>query len=141
MEIHQLWRSSFYSKCLKSNVNSRNGTKNSEKVVCFLDNCYELGAANSHNSEKSTCHRISMCQQNPPISQITKRDIFPISFPQSDKKIWQKGSHEDFASVWNPLTSWLSKCVLKQRFLESDLTKSFTVCKFGNILAMTIIFF
>ena len=73
------------------------------------------------------------------ISQITKRDILKISFSQSDQKIWQKGSREDFTSVWNPLTSWLSKGILKQRFLESDLTKFFTVCKFGNMLAMTII--
>ena len=35
---------------------------------------------------------------------------------------------------------WLSKRVPKQRFLQSNLTKFFTVCSFGNKLAMNIIF-
>ena len=60
---------------------------------------------------------------------------------QSDEKIWWKCSHADFTRVWDPLTCWLSKGVLKQCFLESNLTKSFTVCKFRNKVAMTIIFF
>ena len=42
--------------------------------------------------------------------------------------------------VWDTLTWWLPKGVLKQRFLESDLTQSFTLFNFGNTLAMTIIF-
>ena len=37
-------------------------------------------------------------------------------------------------------TCSLSKRVLKRRFLESGLTKIFTVCNFGTILPMTIIF-
>ena len=60
---------------------------------------------------------------------------------QSHEKIWWKCSHADFTRVWDPLTCWLSKGVLKQCFLESNLTKSFTVCKFRNKVAMMIIFF
>ena len=29
--------------------------------VAFLFNCFELGVANSLNSEEDTCHRESMC--------------------------------------------------------------------------------
>ena len=36
--IHQLWPSSFFSKCLKFDVNSRNGTENWEKLIQFQDN-------------------------------------------------------------------------------------------------------
>ena len=70
-----------------------------------------------------------------------KGDIFQVSFYQSDGKISAKCSRSDFTRVWEPLTCWLSKGVLKQCFLESNLTKSFTVCKFRNKVAMTIIFF
>ena len=59
---------------------------------------------------------------------------------QSDEKIWWKCSHADFRKVLDPLTCWPSKGVLKQCFLEGNLTKSFTVFKFGNKGAMTIIF-
>ena len=34
--------------------------------------------------------------------------------------------------VWDPLTCWQSKNVLKKSFLESGLTKSLTICNFGN---------
>ena len=67
--------------------------------------------------------------------------IFQVRFHQSDGKISWKCSHSDFARVWDPLTCWLSKGVLKQCFLESNLTKFFTACKFRNKKAMTIIFF
>ena len=43
--------------------------------------------------------------------------------------------------MWGAFTCSLSKRVLKQSFLESGLTKFFTVCNFGNTLAMTSIFF
>ena len=51
-----------------------------------------------------------------------------------------KGSHADVTSFWDPLTCSLSKDVLKRLFLESGRTKSVTVCKFGNTLAMTMFF-
>ena len=38
-EIHYLWPSSFPLKCLKFDVDSRNGTKNSENVSRFWDKC------------------------------------------------------------------------------------------------------
>ena len=35
----------------------------------------------------------------------------------------------------------MSKDLLKRRYLESGLTKTLTVCNFGNTLAMTMTFF
>ena len=52
------------------------------------------------------------------------------------KKTWEKRSHGDFATIWDAFTYWN----LKRRYLQSGLLKFFTVCNFGNILAMTIIF-
>ena len=51
-----------------------------------------------------------------------------------------KRSQEDFASIWDAFTYWISKRFLKQHFSESGLTKIFTVYNFGNTFAMTIIF-
>ena len=44
-------------------------------------------------------------------------------------------------SIRDTLICRLSKCVLKRRFLESGVTKFFTVCSFGNTLAKANIFF
>ena len=82
-----------------------------------------------------------MLPKTPIISNSNNGDIFKIISTQSDKKIRYKSSPADFASVCYPLTCWLLKDVLKWRFLESGLSKSLTVCNFGNILAMTIFFF
>ena len=68
-------------------------------------------------------------------------DILQINFPENDEKTWQKRSDGDLASILDAFTCWLSKRVLKERFLESGLTKIFTVSSFLNTLAMTIILF
>ena len=42
--------------------------------------------------------------------------------------------------IRDTFTFWLSKRVPKRCFLQSNMTKFFTVCNFGNKLAMNIIF-
>ena len=42
-EINQLWRSSFFWKCSKFNVDFENGRKNPEKAFCFWDNGVRIG--------------------------------------------------------------------------------------------------
>ena len=79
--------------------------------------------------------------KNPMISNLNHGDIFEIISPHSDEKIWSKCSHEDFTSVWYRLTCWLSKDVLRRRWIVSGVTKPWTVANFGNTLAMTIFFF
>ena len=49
-------------------------------------------------------------------------------------------SHENFDSVWNRLTCWLTKDVLRRRWIVSGVTKLWTVVNFGNTLAMMIFF-
>ena len=79
--------------------------------------------------------------KNPMISNFNQGDIFQIISPHSDEKIWSKCSHEDFSSVWYRLTCWLSKNVLRPRWIVSDVTKPWTVANFGNTLAMTMFLF
>ena len=57
------------------------------------------------------------------------------------KKHDRSASHLDFTGTFDVFTCLLAKHVLKRRFLESCLSKIFTVSNFGNILAMTIILF
>ena len=108
------------------------------KIIAF-----ELGAANSRNPEKDTGYlssAINVLTNTSKIWHINKVGIFIISSSQSHQKIWSKCSHTDFTSVWDTLTCWLSKNVLKRSFLESGLTKILTVCNFENTLAMMITF-
>ena len=72
------------------------------------------------------------------ISNFNQGDIFLIISFHSDEKISQKWSHEDFTSVWNRLTCWLSKDILRRRWIVSGVTKSWTVANLGNTWAMTI---
>ena len=75
------------------------------------------------------------------ISNFNQGDIFQITSPHSAEKIWQKFSHEDFTSFWIRLTCWLSKNVLRRRWIVSGVTEPWTVANFGNTLSVTIFFF
>ena len=79
--------------------------------------------------------------KNPMISNFNQGDICQIISPHSDAKIWWKCSHEDFTSVWYRLTCWLSKDVLRRRWIVSGVTKPRRVANFGNKWAMTMFFF
>ena len=81
---------------------------------------------------------VNVLNLTPKISPKIWWDIFQINFNENDEKTWYKRSHGDFASIWEAFTCWLSKRVLKRRFLERALSKFFTICKFGNTLALTI---
>ena len=74
--------------------------------------------------------------------QTSIREIFAKLFLLTVMlKIWSKCSHEDFTSVWYRLTCWLSKYVLRRRWIVSGVTKPRRVPNFGNKLAMTMFFF
>ena len=81
-----------------------------------------------------------MLKNYPMISNFNQGDIFQIISLHSDEKIWWKCSHEDFTSVWNGLTCWMSKKVLRRRWIVSGVTKPWTVANFGKTLATTIFF-
>ena len=84
---------------------------------------------------------VNMLTNIPKILNLKKGESFQIIRPESDQKIWSECCHADFTSVWDHLTCWLSKDVLKQRFLESGLSKSLTFSNCENTLAIMIIFF
>ena len=116
--------------------------KKSAKIVGFKDNCIWIG---DHNCTQSRTRYLSLAvnvlRNTPKIEHITKGDIFQVSVSHSDEKVWWKCSYADFTRLWVSLTCWLSKEFLKRCFSKSGLTKSFTVCNFGNKVTRTIIFF
>ena len=131
----------FFSLCSKLDVDFRNGTKNSKNGFRFYDNCLWIGRSKFQQSRTGYLSlAVNVLTNTPKISHITKGDVFHIRFSQSVERIWWKCSHRDFASVWDPLICWPWKRFLKRIYLESVLTKSFTVCNFGNTRGMTIIF-
>ena len=132
----------FIFKCSKFDVGSRNGTKNSEKHFRFWDNSISIGSCKfSQTWTRYLALAVNVLTYTPKTSPKTRRDTFGINFPENDETTWQKRSHRDFASVWGAFTYWLSNRLLKWRFLESGLTKIFTVSNFRNTLAETIILF
>ena len=103
---------------------------------------FELAVANSGNIERHTCDQRSICQQtllrfNLALGEKFLKSTFFRMMEKHDKISLVEVS----ASIWDYFTCWLSKRFLKHRFLKSPLTKIFTVCNFGNRLAMTSILF
>ena len=82
-----------------------------------------------------------MLTNNPLISNFNQGDIFQIISPHSYGKTWPKYSHEEFTSISNRLTCWMSKDVLRRRWIVIGVTNPWTVANFGNTIAMTIFFF
>ena len=116
--------------------------KTLSKIFGFSDNYIWIGSCKfPHYWTGYLQSAVNMSKKTPKISTNTRGDIFPINFLQNDEKILQSCSNGDFASIWGTFTCWLSKRFLKQPFLDSALTKIFTVCNFGNTLATTIILF
>ena len=63
-ETRQLWPSSFFSKCLKFDVDSRNQKKKiKKKVFAFQIIAFGQGVSNSRNIQQDTWQRQAMCQQ------------------------------------------------------------------------------
>ena len=132
--------SMFFSKCLKCDVDSRNGTKNGENVFSLSDNCIWIGSCKFSQPRTGYLPSADNVLINAPgISPNTRADIFQITFPQNDGKTGLESSHANLASIYDAFTCWLPKSVLKRCSWESFLTKLFTVYNFRNALAMTII--
>ena len=66
---------------------------------------------------------------------------FRIQHPSEWWKTWQKCPHGDLASISDAFTCRLLKRILKRLFLESGLSRIFTVSNFRNTLAVTMILF
>ena len=132
-EILKVWGSSFFWKCSEFYVHSKNAMKYPQKDVRFYDKYIWIGCAKfpvvwrehlASGDNGLTC--------NLKISDLTKRDIFRLYLYQSDEEAEWKFSSVDFCSVWETLTRWLAKDVLKQDLLCIQVSTFFRVINFGN---------
>ena len=76
----------FFLRCLKFEVDSRNGIKNREKVFCFSDNCMGIGSCKfAQYSIGYLPSEVNLLTNTPKISHNTRGDIFQINFSENDK--------------------------------------------------------
>ena len=112
------------------------------KSFGFKDICFWIRTTNSLKLEKDTCHCQSMCYKTSLRFNISLREMF---FKSGSIRLMEEYDEIGLMPilqglVWDPLTCWLSKGVLKRCFLGGGLTKFVTGCNFRNKVAITIIF-
>ena len=113
LEIHRLWRSSFFWKCSKFNVYFQNGEKNWEKVFCFWNNSIWIGCVILSLLRRK--HLLSTV--NVLASSLKTLHSTTIDFSQTKKKKnWEKGFR-----FWDNI-NWIG-CVklslLRREYLSS----------------------
>ena len=88
-EIQKLWGSSFFSKCLKFNLDFRNAVKDSEKLFYFWDNCIWIGIIKlSLWRTRYFSFATNVFTSSPKILHLYNRSFFQLNFLGSDWWIW-----------------------------------------------------
>ena len=78
-----------FAKCLKFDVDFRNGGRNAENIFHFLGN--SIGIGNHELSlleRKNLSSAVNVLKNSLKVSNITNRNIFQLNSPQSNEKIW-----------------------------------------------------
>ena len=115
-EKQKLWGSSIFSKCLKFNLNFKNGAKNSEKFFCFWYNYIWIAIVRlSLLRTGYSSSAASVLTSSPKIWHVNKWEFFEHNFVASDK--WEYPSTNNIS-----LPCCLSKGTLKGDFLDIYLT-------------------
>ena len=75
---------------------------------------------------------MNVLKHSPKISDLTKRSFFPLNLSEINGKVVKKLGRAALGSVWDLVTCWLSKGVLKQEQLHTKVTTIFGDSKFQN---------
>ena len=81
---------------------------------------------------------INVLTNSPKISDATERDVCSRNIPDKNEAISQKSCSAYFSSVWDPLTRWVLKGILKSSVWEIKVTRSFRVNNFGDSWATSL---
>ena len=123
-------------------VDLENPIKICEKLLGFWDNSIWTFSRNfSYLSREYLRSAINVLPSSPKISDLTKVDIFQLNFSSINRKLGWKCFSTGSSSVWQPSTSLLPKCVLKQEITAIEVTTFVGVNHFRNIWAMKLNFF
>ena len=75
---------------------------------------------------------VNVLKHSPIISDLTERDFFQLNLSDISRKLGEKRCRAGLGSVWELLTCWLRKGVLKQELLHTHLTTIFRANNFQN---------
>ena len=115
----------FFSNGLKLDADSRNKTKNSEKIFVSQLIAFELGVADSRNIEQDICQRQSICQQTPLRFHLTLAETFSKStFLRMMKKL-DKGTAMEVLQVFGTLSHVDCKSVFRNGAFYRVVYRSF----------------
>ena len=85
LEIHRLWGSSFYWKCLKFNAHFKNVGKNPEKLFCFWDNSIWIGYVKlSLLKEEYLSWPVNVLENSLKILHSSSIGFFQLNYVHSD---------------------------------------------------------
>ena len=99
--IQNLWGASFFSKCLKFNVDFNNAAKNWEKVFCVWDNVIWVGVVKlSLWIRRYFSLEANVLTSIHKISYVNKRDFLKLNFLGRHWWIWSSCCVADFNSAW-----------------------------------------
>ena len=123
LKLQNVWGSSFFPKCSKSNLDFKNPAKNSEKVFSFWDNCIWIAIVIFSLLRRGYFSlRAKVLTSSPKIWHVSKKNLFKLTRYESDQWICRRCSDADFNSPWARLPCCLLKCPLNWSFLDIHLT-------------------
>ena len=140
-EIKKLWRSSFVSRCSKSNLDFKNVAKNSEKDFCFWDNCIWIGIVKlSLLRTGYFSSAANVLRSSPKIWHVNKRDFFKFNWPlqysmNMIKMLWCR-----FQQCLGTFTMLFVEGSSEKTLFRHLSDYVFRVRNFGNTKAMRVIF-
>ena len=76
---------------------------------------------------------LNLLKDGPKIFDLTKRDVYALDLSDIHGKLTKKDRRAHFSSVFDLLTRWLQKIVLKQELSDIQETTFFGVNNFRNI--------
>ena len=122
-KLQNLWGSSFFPKCSKSNLDFINAAKNWEKVFSFWYNCIWIGIVKLSLLRRGYFSlRANVLTSSPKIEHVNKRYFFKLTRLGKYQWIWSRCSDPDFNSPWARLPCCLWKGPLNWGFLHIYLT-------------------
>ena len=115
--------SSFFSKCLKFNLDFKNGEKNWEKVFCCWGNCIWIDIVKLCLLRAGYfSSAVNVLTSSPKIFHIKNIVFFQLNWLCNDHSMWERCCGVDFISGWALLPCYLSKGPLKQDFWDIYMT-------------------
>ena len=132
----------FYFKCVKFYVDFKKATTIWQNIDGFEDNyTWNCSWNLSQFWREYMWLAVKVLKSIPEISRLTKRDFFQLKLSDINIKVGKSYCLGGLDSVWELLTRWLPKGVVKEELSDIQVTTIFGGNKFQNNWAVKLIFF